>query len=77
MILCAQTSVIMIYGSLKRKNVHILFVGPELSINGIKADFTLEVKDEEGQSYYFWVIEDIGDVKDAEDIEKMSIEGLL
>lgn len=51
--------------------------GPELSINGIRADFTLEVKDEEGQSYYFWVIEDIGDVKDAEDIEKLSIEGLL
>lgn len=51
--------------------------GPELSINGIRADFTLEVKDEEGQSYYFWVIEDIGAVKDAEDIEKLSIEGLL
>lgn len=51
--------------------------GAELSINGIKADFTLEIKDTEGKSHYFWVLEDIGDVKDKEDIENLSIEGLL
>ena len=50
--------------------------GEEICINGIKADFTLEIKDKEGNSYYFWVIENIGDIEDAGDIKKMSIEGL-
>lgn len=45
----------------------------EAAINGVKADYVEALTGKDGKTYYFWVIEDIGNIKKAEDIAGISI----
>lgn len=46
------------------------------SINGNQADYVREITGSDGQTYYFWLIKNIGEIENVEDIESIPIEGL-
>lgn len=47
-----------------------------VSINHVKIDFVEKLVDSNGSEYYFWIIMNIGEIENVEDIETIEISGI-
>lgn len=45
-------------------------------INGVQVDHVEEITIGDGKTYYFWVIKDIGEIEDINEIENIAVEGI-
>lgn len=46
------------------------------SINGVNMDYVENLTGSDGKTFYFWVIENIGEIERVEDVENIPIEGI-